>query len=164
MSISHSVHRQGSPCDLYQSCIGTWDLPPSPPHCYWHLVVITGDLCKLEDPPPPPPVLTFSHGHRNTYGWQVGGKHPTGMHSYSLCHGFGEYFGKMWGWRPLLKILAPPLCLINCRCLNGRRAGVNPFTTAIFCYLHLVLICMDGGLIHLVIGKLSFKIKSFCFL
>ena len=33
-----------------------------------------------------------------------------------------------------------------------------------FCYLHLVLSCMDGGLIHLVIGKLSFKIKSFCFL
>ena len=33
-----------------------------------------------------------------------------------------------------------------------------------FCYLHLVLSCMDGGLIHLVIGKLSFRIKSFCFL
>ena len=32
-----------------------------------------------------------------------------------------------------------------------------------FCYLHLVLICMDGGLIHLVIGKLSFKIKSLFF-
>ena len=32
------------------------------------------------------------------------------------------------------------------------------------CYLHLVLFCMDGGLIHLVIVKLSFKIKSFWFL
>ena len=32
------------------------------------------------------------------------------------------------------------------------------------CYLHLVLFCMGGGLIQLVIAKLSFKIKSFCFL
>ena len=31
-------------------------------------------------------------------------------------------------------------------------------------YLHLVLFCMDGGLIHQVIVKLSFKIKSFYFL
>ena len=31
------------------------------------------------------------------------------------------------------------------------------------CYLHLVLFCTGGGLIYLVIAKLSFKIKSFCF-
>ena len=27
----------------------------------------------------PPLVLTPSGGHQNTYGWQVGGMHPTGM-------------------------------------------------------------------------------------
>ena len=26
---------------------------------------------------PPPPVLTSSGGHQNTYGFQVGGAHPT---------------------------------------------------------------------------------------
>ena len=33
--------------------------------------------CSLEDLPLP--ILTSSGGHRNTYGWQVGGTHPTGM-------------------------------------------------------------------------------------
>ena len=32
--------------------------------------------------PPPPPVLTPSGGHRNTYSWQAGGTHPTGMLSW----------------------------------------------------------------------------------
>ena len=27
----------------------------------------------------PPPALTPSGGHQNTYGWQAGGTHPTGM-------------------------------------------------------------------------------------
>ena len=27
----------------------------------------------------PPPVPTPSGGHQNTYGWQAGGTHPTGM-------------------------------------------------------------------------------------
>ena len=35
-------------------------------------------ICALDTLPPRPP-LTFSGGHRNTYGWQVAGTHPTGM-------------------------------------------------------------------------------------
>ena len=41
----------GSPCDHYTWCIWTWKPPPIPDMgsnlCYWHLVVITGDLFKL---------------------------------------------------------------------------------------------------------------------
>ena len=73
----------------------TWDKHPNPPTwdtnpCYWHLVVITGNLFKLVHlriypltPPPPQLVPTPSGGHRNTYGWQAGGTHHTGM--YSCC-------------------------------------------------------------------------------
>ena len=30
----------------------------------------------------PPPLLTSSGGHQNMYGWQAGGKYPTGMLSF----------------------------------------------------------------------------------
>ena len=40
--------------------------------------------CSLEDLPPPPFILTSSGGYQNTYGWQAGGTHPTGMLSCLL--------------------------------------------------------------------------------
>ena len=66
MTITHDALETGylprpSTCDLGTS---------SPPPCYRHLVVITGDLFK------PPMVLTYSGDHRNMYGWQAGGTHP----------------------------------------------------------------------------------------
>ena len=62
-----------------------WDLNtlPHPPlltcgaHT-WRLV----QTCLLEDLPPPP--LTPRGDHRNTYGWQAGGTHPTGILSYFI--------------------------------------------------------------------------------
>ena len=67
-------------CDYYPWCIWphctypprhkTWGPTPS---CYWHLVVITGDLFKLvhlRTYPLPPPLLTPSGDYWNTYSWQ----------------------------------------------------------------------------------------------
>ena len=69
--------------------VGTWHaswdrshvrVHPSPSPCYWHLVIITGDLLKLIHLRAYPlPVLTSSGGQWNKYVWQAGGTHPTGM-------------------------------------------------------------------------------------
>ena len=59
----------------------------SPPH-YWHLMVIIRNPFKLVHLRPyPPPVLTSSGGHWNTYSWQAGSMHPTGMLSCYNCYG-----------------------------------------------------------------------------
>ena len=65
------------------------DLPTSPPVLltsgghHWGCV----QTCLL-----PLPVLTSIGGHRNTYGWQAGGSHPTGMlscyHPQQSCEGY----------------------------------------------------------------------------
>ena len=61
----------------------------APNLCYWHLVMITGNLFKLvhmRTYPPPQLVLTSSGGYRNMYRWQAGGTHPSGILSWYFCH------------------------------------------------------------------------------
>ena len=56
------------------------NMGPTPSPCYWHLVVITGDLFKLAHLRTHPlMVLTSSGGHQNMHGRQANGTHPTGM-------------------------------------------------------------------------------------
>ena len=43
------------------------------------LDISPGDLA------PPSTVLTSGSSHRNTYGWQAGGTHPTGIQTVDLC-------------------------------------------------------------------------------
>ena len=62
-----------------------WSLLPDS----WWPSLETVQTCSLEDlrrpPPPPPPTTRYWHlistsgSHRNTYGWQAGGAHPTGI-------------------------------------------------------------------------------------
>ena len=83
--------------------LGTYPSPYSPRHgtwvfplCYWHSVVITGDLFKPVHLrtylPFPSPVLTFSGDHRNACKWQARSTHATRMLSclehflYYLLH------------------------------------------------------------------------------
>ena len=112
VSVCHSVHR------VVGTAYASWDrsqgrvalpLPPLPP-----LDIRPGDLPPTTDiwwisletcsnlftwgptppPPPPQPVLTSGDGHQNTYGWQAGGTHPTGVVSCS------KYFSsslRQWG-------------------------------------------------------------------
>ena len=77
------IHWDGYPTHpCYSHLVVTFgDMRPT--HCSWHLVAITGDLLKLvsfEDLPPSPlSVLISSSDHQNTYSWQAGGTHLTGM-------------------------------------------------------------------------------------
>ena len=57
-----------------------WDINTLPLHPL--IVTSGGHHWTLVQTCSPPPVLTSSGGHRNTYSWQVGGTHPTGMLSW----------------------------------------------------------------------------------
>ena len=109
------------PCDNYLWCFGSHCTGPQPPHdrhetyflipsfsplpmgsspspCYWHLVVINGDMvplllassghhwraiqtCSLEDLPQL--VIASGSGHQNRYDLQARSTHPIGM--FSCC-------------------------------------------------------------------------------
>ena len=63
----------------------SYPLPPLTPF-HSSLLLTSGSYhwrsvqtCSLEELPPP--VLTSGGGHRNTYAWQAGSTHPTGMNS-----------------------------------------------------------------------------------
>ena len=65
----------------------TWDLRySSPPQLlttgghHWRPV----QTCSLENIPPPVLIDLPSSGHWNTYDWQAGSTHSTGMLSYSV--------------------------------------------------------------------------------
>ena len=51
------------------------------------MVIIRNPFKLVHLRPYPPPVLTSSGGHWNTYSWQAGGMHPTGMLSCYNCYG-----------------------------------------------------------------------------
>ena len=85
----------------------TWDLAPplSPSPCYWHLVVDMFKPVHLRTYPLPPhsTVLTSNSRQWNTYSWQAGSMHLTGMLS-GLCR--VETCGNDWSDYPT--ILASP--------------------------------------------------------
>ena len=55
----------------------------------------------------PPPGPTPSGGHQNTYGWQAGGTHPTGMLSCLMIFFFAT--GVLPGYQ--LHLLCSRLCI-----------------------------------------------------
>ena len=83
-----SRHQTWGPTPFFpwtSDLLGTYPLPATD---IWWLSLRPVQICSIEDllhcsPPPPtnPLVLVSSGGHRNTYGWQAGGTHPTGMMS-----------------------------------------------------------------------------------
>ena len=81
--VCHSVHgeRDMSNGREYPPTSQMWHLISTPPPSPF----ITEDLLKLVQhdrttyPPPPPLILTPSGAHQNTYCWQVGSTHHTGM-------------------------------------------------------------------------------------
>ena len=76
--------------DLGPTCPQFLDIRPGNPSspslcCYWHLVAIIGDLFKHVRLRKSLPRVTSGYGHWRTHSFQVGGTHPTGMHSCLEC-------------------------------------------------------------------------------
>ena len=118
----------------------TWTpipLSPFPRHQTW-LSTSGGkpwkhvQTCSLEDLPPPPTistVVTSRSDHRNTYGWQAGGTHPTWMLS---C--VNDFFRKL-----IVKgTLGIVCCRLSCKTLHVLNNKCKLFRPNNFVALHQV--------------------------